>query len=92
MNNAVIDRDMMLTVGKYLLDGFLITIVWAETSFTLLSANAFWAETFGEYATAIKTTVQVIITIMIAITVFYRMMMARRKYKQGKGKADEEQG
>ncbi len=90
MDNKVIDREMMYDIGRWLFDGLLLTVVWAKSGLTLLSQNALWTETFGEYASVIKTTVQVIITIIIAVTAFYRLLRERRRYKEGKkDKTDE---
>ena len=82
----MIDRDTMYDVGRYLMDGLLVAAVWIKSNFVLLSADALWTKTFGEYAELTKLSVQVIITIIIAVTAFYRMRIMIRKFREGKRK------
>ena len=84
MTARMIDKEMFAEIGRYLFDGFLVALVWSKSNVTLLSENALWTETFGEYANATKTTFQVIITLIIAVTAFYRMLREIRKYRHGK--------
>ena len=75
---------MFLEFGRYLFDGVLLTVIWTRSNLTLLNADALWTDTFGGYAEIIKTTFQVIITILITITAFYRMLREIKKYKKAK--------
>jgi len=84
MSSKMIDKEMIGDIGRYLFDGILLTAVWAKTNLTLLNVDALWADTFGEYAKIIKLSIQVIITVLIAITAFYRMLREIKKYKQNK--------
>jgi len=88
MNARMIDKEMLLDVGRYLFDGILVAVVWSKSSLTLLSQNALWTDTFGEYANTFKTSIQVIITILIAVTAIYRLLREINKYK--KEKTDKE--
>jgi len=80
----MIDKDVILDLGRYLFDGFLVAFVWVESNLTLLSTDALWTETFGNYANSVKISIQVIITAFVAITAFFRMLIMIRKYRQNK--------
>jgi|GEM_PF-5823928 len=84
MTGKFIDKDMLYDFGRYLFDGLLLAVVWTKSSFTLLSEHALWTDTFGDYANAFKTSIQVIITILIAVTAIYRMLREINKYRKEK--------
>lgn len=87
----MIDKELLLEIGRYIFDGLLVGLIWVETNFTLLStsANSIWIDTFGEYAQIFKLSFQVLITVIIAVTAFYRMLIMRRKYRSGKNNKEE---
>lgn len=85
----MIDREMIWDIVRYLFDGLLISVIWLETEITLLSQNALWFDTFGEYANTVKTSIQVIITLLIALTAFYRLLREIHKYRN---RAKDENG
>jgi len=86
MNAKMIDKDFLLDIGRYLFDGLLVSLIWVKSNITLLNIGAenVWTETFGEYAQITKLSFQVILTVIIAVTAFYRMLIVIRKFRQGK--------
>lgn len=77
-------KELAFEISRYVFDGVLLLFVWASNHITFLNTDALWSENFGDYADTAKKTFQVIITILIALTAFYRLRREMLKYRKEK--------
>lgn len=86
-------KDFFIDSLRYLFDGALLTIIWVWQHITILNIDGLWTDNFGAYADVAKISVQVALTIIIAITAFYRMRREILKFrKEKKESKDKSQG
>ena len=91
MTDTRMIKEFLVDGARYLFDGILIAFVWSFNHIHLLNVDTLWAESFGSYADTAKKSFQVIITILIAFTAFYRLRREILKYRNEKKASKKDQ-
>lgn len=89
MVRRMIDKDMILGAIHYVFDGLLVFAVWMMHKFHIPPLTVVWNQTFGEYADVVQAGLKVLLTIVIALTAFYRLRIMILKYKREKKNEDK---